>query len=164
VAWATKALDALRRGLAAQLRRTGHPDQATTIKHTRWALLKNPPELTGEQRTTLAAIDKDNGALYWVYLLTEQLRMIFEQLPGVTSIVTHSNVRARSKIRDATGRHRVDRSVDAVVEELNPGRPDQDALPMAATELRPQGTSRRPLRALRPRDVIEWFHQLDEAS
>ena len=39
VAWATKALDALRRALATQLRRTGHPDQATTIKHTRWALL-----------------------------------------------------------------------------------------------------------------------------
>jgi hypothetical protein len=27
-------------------------------------LLKNPPDLTGEQRTTLAAIAKDNGALY----------------------------------------------------------------------------------------------------
>lgn len=33
VAWATKALDEVRRGLAAQLRRTGRVDQATTIKH-----------------------------------------------------------------------------------------------------------------------------------
>jgi transposase len=71
VAWATKALDEVRRGLAAQLRRTGRADQATTIKHTRWALLKNPPDLTGEQRTTLAAIAQDNGALYRAYLLKD---------------------------------------------------------------------------------------------
>ncbi len=43
VAWATKALDEVRRALAAQLRRTGHPDQATTIKKTRWALRKTHP-------------------------------------------------------------------------------------------------------------------------
>jgi transposase len=35
VAWATKALDEVRRRLAADLRRTGRADQATTIKHTR---------------------------------------------------------------------------------------------------------------------------------
>jgi transposase len=88
VAWATKALDEVRRGLAAQLRRTGHPDQATTIKHTRWALLKNPPDLTGEQRTTLAAIAKDNGALYRAYLLKEQLRMIFQaELPEARALL-----------------------------------------------------------------------------
>jgi len=69
VAWATKALDEVRRELTAQLRRTGRADQATTIKKTRWALLKNPPELTGDQRTTLAAITKDNGAL--CYLLKD---------------------------------------------------------------------------------------------
>jgi transposase len=88
VAWATKALDEVRRALAAQLRRTGHPDQATTIKHTRWALLKNPPELTGDQRTTLAAIAKDNGALYRAYLLKEQLRMIFQaDLPEARALL-----------------------------------------------------------------------------
>ncbi len=43
VAWATKALDEVRRGLAAQLRRNGSADHATTIKHTRWALLKTRP-------------------------------------------------------------------------------------------------------------------------
>jgi transposase len=71
VAWATKALDEVRRGLAAQLRRTGRTDQAATIKKTRWALLKNPPDLTGEQRTTLAGIQADNGALYRAYLLKD---------------------------------------------------------------------------------------------
>ena len=88
VAWATTALDEVRRSLAAQLRRTGRPDQATTIKHTRWALLKNPPELTGDQRTTLAAIAKDNGALYRAYLLKEQLRMIFQaELPEARALL-----------------------------------------------------------------------------
>jgi transposase len=88
VAWATKALDALRRGLATELRRTGRADQATTIKKTRWALLKNPPELTGDQRTTLAAIAQDNGALYRAYLLKEQLRMIFQaDLPEAKALL-----------------------------------------------------------------------------
>ena len=88
VAWATKALDEVRRGLAAQLRRTGRPDQASTIKKTRWALLKNPPDLTGDQRTTLAAIAKDNGALYRAYLLKEQLRMIFQvELPEARALL-----------------------------------------------------------------------------
>jgi hypothetical protein len=35
----------------------------------------------------------------------------------------------RSKIRDATGRHRVGKSVDAVVEELNPDWPPLGSLP-----------------------------------
>jgi Transposase and inactivated derivatives len=77
VAWATKALDEVRRRLAARLRDAGRAEQAATIKHTRWALLKNPPKLTGEQRTTLAAIQADNGPLYRAYLLKEQLREIF---------------------------------------------------------------------------------------
>jgi transposase len=88
VAWVTKALDEVRRALAAQLRRTGRADQATTIKKTRWALLKNPPELTSDQRTTLAAIAKDNGALYRAYLLKEQLRMIFQaELPEAKALL-----------------------------------------------------------------------------
>jgi transposase len=88
VAWATKALDEVRRALAAQLRRTGRAEQATTIKHTRWALLKNPPALTGEQRTTLAAIQADNGPLYRAYLLKEQLRMIFQaELPEARALL-----------------------------------------------------------------------------
>jgi transposase len=77
VAWATKALDEVRRRLTGQLRRAGRAEQAATIKHTRWALLKNPPDLSTTQRTTLAAIQADNGPLYRAYLLKEQLRAIF---------------------------------------------------------------------------------------
>ena len=78
VAWASKALDEVRRGLAASLRRTGRAEQAASIKHTRWALLKNPGSLSTDQRTTLAAIQATNGPLYRAYLLKEQLRAIFQ--------------------------------------------------------------------------------------
>jgi transposase len=78
VAWATEALDEVRRAMVNRLRAGGHHDEATALKHTRWALLKNPPNLTGDQRTTLAGIAKANGGLYRAYLLKEQLRAIFQ--------------------------------------------------------------------------------------
>jgi transposase len=77
VAWATAALDAVRRGLGNQLRRDGKTDQAKALKNSRWALLKNPPALTGDQRTTVATIAKTNHPLYRAYLLKEQLREVF---------------------------------------------------------------------------------------
>jgi transposase len=77
VAWATEALDQVRRGMVNRLRAGGHHDEATALKHSRWALLKNPPNLTGPQRITLAGIAKANGGLYRAYLLKEQLREIF---------------------------------------------------------------------------------------
>ena len=42
------------------------------MKGGRWALLKNPPNLTGDQRTTLASIATANGALYRAYLRVVQ--------------------------------------------------------------------------------------------
>lgn len=75
--WATKALDEVRRGLWNELRRTGRTGQAAALKGSRWALVKNPGELTGEQRTTLASIATTNRALYRAYLLKEQLRAVF---------------------------------------------------------------------------------------
>lgn len=76
VGWATKALDAVRRGLAAELRRGGRAEQAATIKGTRWALLKN--SLSVDQRSTLAGIQATNGPLYRAYLLKGQLRAVFQ--------------------------------------------------------------------------------------
>ena len=78
VAWATEALDQVRRAMIARLRAGGHHDEATALKGSRWALLKNPPNLTGHQRTTLAGIAQANGGLYRAYLLKEQLRAIFQ--------------------------------------------------------------------------------------
>jgi transposase len=77
VAWATRALDEVRRGVWNELRRTGKTDQAASLKGSRWALVKNPEDLTGEQRTTLAGIATTNKALYRAYLLKEQLRAVF---------------------------------------------------------------------------------------
>jgi transposase len=77
VAWATTALDAVRRGVWNQLRQAGNTDAARELKGTRWALLKNPPDLTGAQRTTVAIIAQVNKPLYRAYLLKEQLREVF---------------------------------------------------------------------------------------
>ena len=78
VAWATGALDALRRRLAGELRAGGKDGQAATIKHTRWALVKNPADLTPGQRGTLAQIAAGNSQLHRGYLMKEQLREIFQ--------------------------------------------------------------------------------------
>jgi transposase len=78
VAWGTAAVDQVRRGLVAGLRATGRRQQATSLKGTRWALVKNPASLTGDQRTRLAQIAVTNKSLYRAYLLKEQLRAVFE--------------------------------------------------------------------------------------
>ena len=84
VAWATEALDQVRRAMVNRLRAGGHHDEAAALKDSRWALLKNPPNLTGDQRTTLAGIAKANGGLYRAYLLKEQLRAIFHAASSPT--------------------------------------------------------------------------------
>ena len=78
VAWATVALDAVRRGMWNQLRAAGKTDQAKALKGTRWAPLRNPRNQSGDQRTTIASIATTNKPLYRAYLLKEQLRMAFE--------------------------------------------------------------------------------------
>ncbi|MGH3515619.1 MAG: ISL3 family transposase, partial [Pseudonocardiaceae bacterium] len=76
IQWATKAVDKVRRGLWNTLRSNGNTAAASDLKGTRWAVLKNPENLTGEQRTTLAAISTTNHRLYRAYLLKEQLRAV----------------------------------------------------------------------------------------
>ena len=43
------------------LRGEGNTHQASDLKGTRWAVLKNSQDLTGEQRTTIATIAKTNN-------------------------------------------------------------------------------------------------------
>jgi transposase len=78
VAWATNALDEVRRNLGADLRRAGAHDMAAGLKGTRWALLKNPSDLTTLQRTTMAALAKTNSPVYRAYLMKEQIRDVFK--------------------------------------------------------------------------------------
>jgi transposase len=77
VQWATNAVDTVRRSTWNALRGQGNTHQASDVKGTRWAVLKNPEDLTGQQRTTLAAIATTNNRLYRAYLLKEQLRAVF---------------------------------------------------------------------------------------
>jgi transposase len=77
VQWATKALDEVRRMVWNDLRDSALPHQADLLKDGRWALWKNPEDLTASQRETLAWIPKLNGALYRAYLLKEALRGVF---------------------------------------------------------------------------------------
>ncbi len=80
VAWATAALDEIRREVWNQARREGRNMQATSLQRTRWALWKNADDLTRRQRIKLAWVQRVNQPLYRAYLLKEHLRLIF-QLP-----------------------------------------------------------------------------------
>ena len=73
VAWANEALEKVRRRLAAELRATG----TAALADTRWAVIKNPADLTTGQRTTIAALARINSPLYRAYMMKEQLRDIF---------------------------------------------------------------------------------------
>jgi transposase len=77
VAWATGAVEQVRRRLAAQLRRAGKHDQAATVKHSRWALITNPQRQSPRQRARVAQIARTNTPLYRAYLIKEQLREVF---------------------------------------------------------------------------------------
>jgi transposase len=80
VSWATNALDKVRREVWNAARRAGHPQEARQLKNTRYALWKNPEDLTRRQGAKLADIARTNKPLYRAYLLKEQLRQVF-QLP-----------------------------------------------------------------------------------
>ena len=77
VAMATKALDVVRRQHWNHLRSTAGPDDAKTFKGARWALLKNPDDLTDTQADQLAAIRRSGTAVWRAYQGKEQLRAIF---------------------------------------------------------------------------------------
>jgi len=77
VSWATEALDAVRREVWNAARRAGETGLAKDLKGARFALWKNPTDLTERQRTKLASIAATNEPLYRAYLLKEQLRMVF---------------------------------------------------------------------------------------
>jgi transposase len=73
----TDALNAVRRDIWQQLRRLPDPAIARKFKGARWALLKNPEDLTDRQAATLAAIRRHGGALWRAYQRKEELRAIF---------------------------------------------------------------------------------------
>jgi transposase len=82
---ATDALDQVRRDVWNQARRDGQDQLAHRLKGARYALWKNPENLTGRQQAKLAEIQHTNRRLYRAYLLKEQLRQIY-RLPAETAI------------------------------------------------------------------------------
>lgn len=79
VQWATKALDEVRRSVWNQLRKSGQKERAKALKSARWALWKNPGDLTEDQQATLSRIERDNKPLFRAYLLKEELRSVFQE-------------------------------------------------------------------------------------
>ncbi|MGH2873547.1 MAG: ISL3 family transposase [Solirubrobacteraceae bacterium] len=74
---ATDALDEVRREVWREARKQGNKELATEIKGARFAVWKNPENLTDGQRAKLSEIQRTNGPLYRAYLLKEQLRQIY---------------------------------------------------------------------------------------
>jgi len=71
------ALDEVRRDLWNQLRRLPGERWARDFKGARWALLKNPEDLTDTQAAQLARIRRNRGGMWRAYEMKEQLRAIF---------------------------------------------------------------------------------------
>ena len=77
VSWATEALDQVRRAVWNEARRSGQTSLARELKGARYALWKNPEDLTRRQTAKLSDIARINKPLYRAYLLKEQLRQVF---------------------------------------------------------------------------------------
>jgi len=77
VAWAGKALDAVRSRVHNDARRAGQTALAQGVKGARYVLWKDPADLTARQQAKLAWIEATNQPLYRAYLLHQQLRQVF---------------------------------------------------------------------------------------
>ena len=82
---ATDALDLVRREVWNDARRAGQRQLAKALKDARFALWKNPENLTAHQQAKLSDIQHTNRKLYRAYLLKEQLRQIY-RLPAAGAI------------------------------------------------------------------------------
>ena len=71
---ANKALDEVRRDYWNQLRQLGDKDAAKRFKDARWALLKNPKNLTDKQAATYRKLRNAGGEVWLAYTLKEALR------------------------------------------------------------------------------------------
>jgi transposase len=81
---ATEAVDEVRR---AEVRAAAEKGAAQTLKHSRWALLKKPWNMSQQDGERLRNIQKTNQRLYRAYLLKESLGegLDFQQLARATS-------------------------------------------------------------------------------
>ncbi|HSO35471.1 MAG TPA: ISL3 family transposase [Labilithrix sp.] len=90
VSWATDALDQVRRAVWNEARRSGQTSLARELKGVRYALWKNPADLTRRQTAKLADIARINKPLYRAYLLKEHLREVFRlPFPAAVALLDH---------------------------------------------------------------------------
>jgi transposase len=73
----TDALDVVRRQAWNDLRRDGQAHAAKKFKGARWALLKNPTNLSDAQAATLRRLKRRGGDVWRAYTLKEAFRAIF---------------------------------------------------------------------------------------
>ena len=78
VQWCTDALDEVRREVWNAARNEGMKTLAGDLKGARFALWKNPEDLTANQEARLSWVQATNQRLYRAYLLKEQLRQVFK--------------------------------------------------------------------------------------
>jgi transposase len=129
VAWATEALDEVRRQAwndarrASPSRRPGRAiGHARALKHARYALWKNPENLTDRQHDKLAWIARCDPRLHRAYLLKEGLRLAFvlkgdagkEALDRWTSWARRSRIAPFVKLQRRIVKHR--REIDAALD------------------------------------------------
>jgi transposase len=72
---ANEAIDACRRWAWNEARHAGV--DARRVKHTRWALVKDPGMLSTDQRLTLERLRRSRSVLYRAWLLKEALRDVY---------------------------------------------------------------------------------------
>lgn len=106
VKWANQALDETRREIWNRIRtRPTHRTQSAKgpgkpLKNARWALWKNPENLTENQHAELAWIAKAHPVLHRAYLLKEALRLVFQRPPAeaIIALDQWTNWARRSRI------------------------------------------------------------------
>jgi transposase len=73
----TNALEKVRRQVWQDLRKLPDKQVARRFKGARWALLKNPTDLSDDQAATLRKLKRRGGELWRAYALKEALRAVF---------------------------------------------------------------------------------------
>lgn len=121
------ALDEVRR---AEVRTLEHSQERSALKNTRFALQKNPWNLTDIERTKLTELPKTNATLYRAYLLKESFAAILDRRqPNVVlmkleewiSWAKHSGLKPFAKVARTIAQH-IDGIVAYVATRLSNAR------------------------------------------
>jgi transposase len=119
----TNALDAVRRQVWQSARKLRDQSIAKKFTGARWALLKNPIDLTEDQNGTLREIKRSGGALWRAYQPKESLRAVFagDLDPTDTSVMVDRwcSKAQRSRIPEFVKTARTIRNTVMAVEPLN---------------------------------------------